>query len=141
MKKFAFNFILLWFCLLKADMWLVLKYGLKVMCFKLIIKSCLHPAVFKAVYKSAEVAEMVMECGPRRWDAVICCVQFCSWSCTFWWDAVPQYRLARTTMCKGRVPTLYVWHSSHHKLFKMPLLSRFSAILGDRISCFGRSAR
>lgn len=89
LKNFAFNLILLWFSLLKADMWRVLKNGLKVMCLKVVIKSCLHPGVFKTVYRNAEVVEMVMECSPRRWDPVICCVQFCDWSFVFWQGTVP----------------------------------------------------
>lgn len=48
------------------------KKGLKVMCLKMIIKSCLYPAAFKIIYKNAEIDEMVMECRPKRWDGSIC---------------------------------------------------------------------
>lgn len=43
------------------------KKGLKAMCLKMIIQSCLHPAVFKTYSKNAETGEMVMECHPKRW--------------------------------------------------------------------------
>lgn len=42
------------------------------MCLKIMINSCLHPVVLKAIYKNAEVGETVMGCHPKRWDQGIC---------------------------------------------------------------------
>lgn len=153
--------ILFWFCFLRAGIWLVLKKSLKVMCLKMIIKSCLHPAVFKTVYKNAETGEMVMECPPRRWNWNIC-----QYGSVLWLElhALPYADFANHVLgCSSMVrfhqtdssvrreapnppqavrhPTL-PWHSSHHRWwFKMPFLSRFSAVLVNAITCCGTSAR
>lgn len=156
--------ILFWFCFLRAGTWLVLKKGLKVMCLKMIIKSCLHPAVFKTVYKNAETGEMVMECSSQEVGLKYLSVWFCSvagvacssvhWFCkpcvgVQFHGAVPSDRQLSAkgssqpcTGCEAPDPSLGVWHSSHHRWwFKMPFLSRFSAVLVKAITCCGTSAR
>jgi len=50
------------------------KKGLNLICLKMIIESCLHPAVFKTIYKNTEIGDGVspQEVGTKRFVVRFC---------------------------------------------------------------------